>query len=104
MGLLEDAHIALLSGLTNRTDAEIHWYDEQGDALTIEPVDIENGGYIVRYYFSNGQKHWETEYYNERYHGKMIMWYKSGQIIWEEEYQNGKRHGRSIGWYQNGWK
>jgi hypothetical protein len=51
MNLLQEALITLLSGLTHTTGKEIHWEDEDGDPITVEPVDIEKSKYIVRYYW-----------------------------------------------------
>jgi antitoxin component YwqK of YwqJK toxin-antitoxin module len=102
MSLLHDAYTALLSGLTYKTGNEIHWKDEYGNPITVEPVDIEKCRYIVKYYYSNRQVEHEMEYQNEKYHGKSIAWYANGNKEFENEYQNGKRHGKSIRWYGNG--
>ena len=102
MTLLHDAYTALLSGLTTKTGNEIHWQDERGFPITIEPVDISKEKYIVRYYHENGNKKQEREYQNGQIHGKCIGWYKNGNKWWEDEYQNGKRHGKYTCWYENG--
>ena len=104
MSILHDAYTALLSGLTTKTGNEIHWEDKDGKPITIEPIDVENERYIVRYYYPNGQKDWEAEYQNDQLHGKSIRWYENGQKYWETDYQNNQLHGKSIGWYENGQK
>jgi antitoxin component YwqK of YwqJK toxin-antitoxin module len=102
MNLLREAFTALLSGLTHKTGNEIHWEDEDGDPITVEPVDIEKGKYIVRYYWKNGNKCWERECQNGQRHGKSFGWYENGNKYWEREYQNGQRHGKDTGWDKNG--
>jgi antitoxin component YwqK of YwqJK toxin-antitoxin module len=102
MNLLQEVLTAFLAGLTHKTGNEIHWEDKYKDPMTVEPIDIEKGKYIVRYYYEDGNKHWEEEYQNGRRHGKYIAWYKNGNKCWEEEYQNGQQHGKDIRWRQNG--
>ena len=102
MSLLHDAYTALLSGLTTKTGNEIHWQNEHGVPITIEPVDVSNEKYIVRYYYSSGNRGWEAEYQNVNLHGKYIVWRENGNKDWELEYQNGQRHGKYIEWYPNG--
>jgi antitoxin component YwqK of YwqJK toxin-antitoxin module len=107
MNLLKEAYTALLAGLTYKTGDEIHWEDEDGDPITVEPVDVEKNKYIVRCYWKNGNKWWEDEYQNGQRHGKSIKWHENGNKLWEREYQNGQKHGKSIGWNKNGnkhWK
>ena len=112
MSLLHDAYTALLAGLTHKTGNEIHWYDEYNNPITIEPIDIENERYIVKWYF-NGKKVSEAEYQNDKRHGKAIGWYENGQKYAELEYQNDLLHGECSWWrgtqihyktkYQNGY-
>jgi antitoxin component YwqK of YwqJK toxin-antitoxin module len=102
MNILQEALIALLSGLTHKTGNEIHWEDECGEPITVEPVDIEKSKYIVRHYYKNGNKWWEREYQNGQFHGKSFGWYENGNKLWEREYQNGQFHGKSFGCYKNG--
>jgi antitoxin component YwqK of YwqJK toxin-antitoxin module len=90
MNLLQEVYTALLAGLTHKTGNEIYWEDESGEPITVEPVDIEKGKYIVRGYWGNGNKHWEEEYQNGQLHGKDIGWYENGNKRWESEYQNGQ--------------
>jgi antitoxin component YwqK of YwqJK toxin-antitoxin module len=101
---LHDAYVALLSGLTTKTNNEIHWQDEDGNPITVEPIDVAECKYVVRYYYTNGQKEWETNYYQGQLHGKSIGWYKNGQKEWETNYHQGQLHGKDIGWYKNGQK
>jgi antitoxin component YwqK of YwqJK toxin-antitoxin module len=102
MTLLHDAYVALLSGLTTKTNNEIHWQDEDGRIITVEPIDVAKCKYIVRYYYTNGQKHWEENYHQSQLHGKSIGWYSSGQKCWEANYHQGQRHGKYIEWYESG--
>jgi antitoxin component YwqK of YwqJK toxin-antitoxin module len=102
MSLLQEALIALLSGLTHTTGKEIHWEDKFGDPITVEPVDIENCKYIVRHYYKNGNKYWEEEYQKGQKHGKSFGWHENGNKYWEHEYQNRQKHGKSFGWHENG--
>jgi antitoxin component YwqK of YwqJK toxin-antitoxin module len=104
MSILHDAYTALLAGLTYRTGNEIHWQDEENNPIAIEHIDAENERYIVRGYYSNGQKNLEAEYQNGQRHGKSLGWYPNGQKWWEIERQNDKQHGKSIGWHRNGQK
>ena len=104
MSLLHDAYTALLAGLTHKTGKEIHWYDKYNNPITIEPIDIENERYIIRYYYPNGQKQSEMGHKNGQRHGKYLWWYDNGKKLWEEEYKNGRRYGKSLGWYENGQK
>jgi antitoxin component YwqK of YwqJK toxin-antitoxin module len=83
MSILRQALTALLAGLTYKTGNEIHWENEDGEPITVEPVDI-------------------GEYRNGQRHGKWIKWYEDGNKLWEEEYQNGQKHGKCIDWYENG--
>jgi antitoxin component YwqK of YwqJK toxin-antitoxin module len=102
MNLLRETLTALLAGLTHTIGKEIHWENEDGDPITVEPVDIEKGKYIIRHYWKNGNKCWGKEYQNGQLHGKCIWWYEDGNKWWESEFQNGQLHGKSIGWYENG--
>jgi antitoxin component YwqK of YwqJK toxin-antitoxin module len=90
MGLLHDAYTALLSGLTYKTGNEIHWHDNNGNQITIEPENTENNNYIIRRYHDNGSIYWEMKYCD----GKLcrhIGWFRNGMKHWELEYCNGKR-------------
>jgi antitoxin component YwqK of YwqJK toxin-antitoxin module len=102
MNLLHDAYTALLSGLTYKTGNEIHWNDENGNLITVEPIDIKKCRYIVRYYYPNRQVEHKIEYQNDKRHGKGVGRYKNGEKSFEYEYQSGKPHGKYIGWYENG--
>lgn len=102
MTILHDAYTALLSGLTTKTGQEIHWKDEDGALITVEPIDIEQCKYIVRYYLENGNKYREIEYQNDQLHGKHIRSWENGNKRWEEEYREGQLHGKCIEWYENG--
>lgn len=104
MNLLHEALTALLSGITTKTGEEIHWKDEYGRNITVELVDIKTGKYIIRYYYKNGQKDWQTEYQNDQAHGKHIVWYRNGQKQFEMEYSNGQMNGKYIEWQKNGGK
>jgi hypothetical protein len=104
MTLLHDAYVALLSGLTTKTNNEIHWQDEDGNPITVEPIDVAECKYVVRHYYENGQKNWETDYYQDQRHGKDIGWHKNGQVYWESDYYQGQLHGKDIGWHKNGQK
>ena len=64
MTLLHDAYTAWLAGITTKTGNEIHWEDEDGNPITIEPVDVSKEKYILRGYYSSGNKWWEEEYQN----------------------------------------
>jgi len=123
MTLLHDAYTALLSGLTHRTGNRIHWYDEDGKPITVEPVDVD--GYRVSYYrgesilcsetyniknqlhgqyvwwYPNGQKEWEAYYHQGQKHGRCVGHHPDGQKWIEEYFTNGQRHGKSTRWYKN---
>jgi len=62
MTLLHDAYTALLAGLTHRTGNEIHWHDEDGNPITVEPVDVESCICRVRSYYEDGSLCWEKDY------------------------------------------
>jgi len=102
MSLLHDAYTALLSGLTYKTGNEIHWYDEGGNPITVEPIDVEIGSYIIRYYNEDGNLCREEDCSQYQLHGKSVSWYKNGQKFVEVDYHQGRLHGKSIGWYGNG--
>jgi antitoxin component YwqK of YwqJK toxin-antitoxin module len=104
MSILHDAYTALLAGLTHKIGNEIHWYDEYDNPLTIEPIDMKHGIYVVRYYYANGQKQSEMSYKNNKRYGKYLRWYDNGQKWWEYEYQNDLARGKALGWYENGQK
>jgi antitoxin component YwqK of YwqJK toxin-antitoxin module len=104
MTLLHDAYVAWMSGLTTKTNNEIHWEDEQGEPITIEPIDVAECKYVVRYYYESGKKCWEINYLQGQRHGKAIWWDKNGQKRWEEDYHQGQLHGKAIWWYENGQK
>jgi antitoxin component YwqK of YwqJK toxin-antitoxin module len=128
MTLLHDAYVALLSGLTTKTNNEIHWQDAQGNPITVEPIDVSECKYAVRYYYDNGQismeinyhqdqrygkyiewdengqKERELNYHQDQLHGKYIWWHENGQKEYEIEYHQGQRHGKSIWWYKSGQK
>jgi len=90
MSLLHDAYTALLSGLTTKTGNEINWEDEEGEPITVEPIDINKEIYKVRHYWPNGNKHWEIDYQKGQIHGKQIEWRENGEVKLEELCENGK--------------
>ena len=90
MTLLHDAYVAWMSGLTHNTGNEIHWEDEDGYPITIEPISMAECKYIVRYYYDNGQISKETNYYQDQRHGKAIWWCWDGKIHDEVNYHYGK--------------
>jgi antitoxin component YwqK of YwqJK toxin-antitoxin module len=102
MTLLHDAYVAWLSGLTTKTNNEIYCQDEYGRPITVEPIDVAECKYVVRYYYDNGQVEKEIIYHQDQLHGKYIRWYKNGQKRWEEDYHQGQLHGKVIRWYKNG--
>jgi len=126
MTLLHNAYTALLSGLTHRTGKEIHWHDEDGYPITVEPVDVERESCVVRYYgndsslcieknylqdqlhgkstywYCKGQKQYELNYHYNQRHNKSMSWYENGQLKWELNYVSGQLHGKYIWWYPNG--
>jgi antitoxin component YwqK of YwqJK toxin-antitoxin module len=102
MTLLHDAYVAWMSGLTHKTGNEIHWEDEYGRPITVEPISIAECKYIVRYYYGNGQVGCEINCHQGLRHGKDIRWHENGQKEWEIDYHQGKPHGKSIMWYKNG--
>ena len=104
MTLLHDAYTAWLAGLTTKTGNEIHWQNKNGIPITIEPIDMEKEKFVIRRYYSNGNKWWENEYQNGQLHGKFIRWHENGNKYREYKYQNGKPHGKYIEWYENGSK
>jgi antitoxin component YwqK of YwqJK toxin-antitoxin module len=104
MTLLHDAYVAWMSGLTHKTGNEIHWEDEDGNPITVEPIDVSECKYAVRYYYDNGQIGMEINYYQDQRHGKTIGWHKNGQVYWEADYYQDQRHGKSIGWWKSGKK
>jgi len=53
---------------------------------------IGDGKYILRYYWSNGNKHWEAYYQNDQRHGKYICWKQNGDRYREEEWSNGHQN------------
>jgi len=100
--ILHDAYAALLAGVTYRTGNEIHWYDENGHQITVEPVDVERESYKIRYYRRDGGLKYETDYLQGKIHGKSVAWYIHGQKYWEADYCQGKLHGKNISWHTNG--
>jgi len=100
--LLHDAYTALLAGLTYKTGNEIHWHDKDGSQITVEPVDVEAGSYIVRRYCKNGSLDLEENYSKEQLHGKRIIWHLNGKKFLEGDYHQGQLHGKCMGWYPNG--
>jgi antitoxin component YwqK of YwqJK toxin-antitoxin module len=102
MTLLHDAYVAWMSGLTHKTGNEIHWEDEYGRPITVEPISIAECKYIVRYYYGNGQVECEINCHQGLRHGKYIMWYDNGQKECETYYYQGKLHGKYIRWRDNG--
>jgi len=102
MTLLHDAYTALLSGLTHKTGNEIHWHDEDGYPITVEPIDVDAETYVVRHYReSNGDLYWEGRYQKKQLHGKSTGWHPNGQKYWEEGYRQGQLH-ESIEWGEDG--
>jgi len=102
MSLLHDAYTALFAGLTYRTGNEIHWYNKDGCPITVEPVDVEQDSYIVRYFYENGDLYIEIHYLQDQRHGKRRGWHHNGQLQWEMDYVNGQRHGKYVWWYKSG--
>jgi len=97
MTLLHDAYTALLSGLTHRTGNEIHWYDNNGCPITVEPIDVQAGSYVVRRYREDGGLNYEERYLQNQLHGKSTYWYCKGQKQYELNYHHSQRHGKSMG-------
>jgi antitoxin component YwqK of YwqJK toxin-antitoxin module len=90
MTLLHDAYVAWLSGLTTKTNNEIHWEDEDGNSITVEPIDVAECKYVVRYYYNSGQISKEINYHQGQLHGKCIGWHENGQKEWERYYEHDK--------------
>lgn len=78
MNLVNDVYTAFFKGKANKTGNEIHWTDKYDKPITIEPIDINEKTYIIRYYHSNGNKLLEAYYKNGHYHGKLCRWYENG--------------------------
>jgi antitoxin component YwqK of YwqJK toxin-antitoxin module len=104
MTILHDAYVALLSGLTTKTNNEIHWEDENGAPITVELISVAECKYVIRRYYNSGQIRKEVNYHQDLRHGKDNGWYKSGQKKWEDNYYQGQQHGKNIGWYDGGQK
>ena len=102
MNYLEEAFAALLECQTTKTGNEINWEDQNGNPITVEPIDIATEKYIVRLYYESGQLWLEKEYKNDKRHGISKNWYENGQLLYEYKYKNGLRHGISKNWYENG--
>ena len=100
MTLLHDAYTALLASLTTKTGNEIHWKDEDGTPITVELTDVSKEKYIIRYYYSNGNRRYEIECRDGKRHGKFIKWRENGNKHLETEFKNGKTHDGSIIWYE----
>jgi len=103
MTLLHDAYTALLAGLTHKAGDEIHWHDNYGHPITVEPVDVDTERCVVRRY-SNGSLHCENDYLQGQKHGKHRGWHYNGQLWWETDYTKDQRHGKSVWWHKNGQK
>jgi len=56
MSLLDDAYMAYLAGITAKTGNEIHWVDENGTPITVEPIRLKTKRYTVRYYSEKSKK------------------------------------------------
>jgi antitoxin component YwqK of YwqJK toxin-antitoxin module len=104
MTLLHDAYVAWMSGLTTKNNNEIHWEDEYKNPITIEPINVSECKYVVRYYYYNGQISEKINYHQNQLHGKYIGWYAKGQKYWEEDYHQNQLHGKSTWWYESGQK
>ena len=102
MTLLHDAYTAWLAGITTKTGNEIHWRDKYGNPITIEPVDVSKEKYIIRTYYSNGNKQYKLEYQNNKCHGKETFWGTGGNKLYEKNYRNGRPHGKHISWDADG--
>jgi len=79
-----DAFIFLFSGVaTMKNERELYWEDEYRNSITIEfPTNTPTHA-IVRHYWGNGNKRWETEYHNGILHGRHLGWYEDGSKRWE---------------------
>lgn len=102
MTLLHDAYVALLSGITTLDEkGHIKWV-RSGHKVTVEPVDVEAGSYVVRYYDRSGRLWMQTHCLNDQPHGKRIIWHDNGQISMECNYHHGQLHGNYKSWREDG--
>jgi len=102
MSLLHDVYTALLSGLAYKIGNEIHWHDEYGHPITVEPIDVESESYVVRYYGEDGSLEWEENYHQNQLHCKSFRWYSNGQKFLEEGYYQDQLHGKYIRRHKDG--
>jgi len=103
MTLLHDAYVALLSGLTTRkNEREIWWHNHNGLKVTVEPIDINTGIYVIRNYKKDGGIYWERHYLHDQVHGRCREWYPSGCIWIEHHYQYNQLHGKTTRYHENG--
>lgn len=102
MSLLQEAMMAFISGLTTKKGNEIKWQNATGLDITIEPINIEQEEYIIRRYYDNGNKHFETAYRGDKKHGKSLCWDEKGQKVFEMSHIDDKKHGTLERWDNKG--
>ena len=59
---------------------------------------------VVTRTFPSGQKEFEYNYLNGKFHGYVRRWYENGVKYFETTYVHGQRHGILTAWYENGQK
>merc|ERR1712146_429569 len=53
-------------------------------------------------YYKNGNKQYEGDYSENKWHGKGIKYYENGNKQYEGEYSENKWHGKGIQYFQDG--
>jgi len=110
MTMLHDIYAAYLSGLLVKEGKEINVgglfdltdedsvYYEGIDKTTVEPVNIKQQTYIVRFYEVDSLVI-VAKYKNDLPHGKTII-YDDGEIEHIKNFKNGNKHGAHVRYYQ----
>ena len=55
-------------------------------------------------YYKNGNKRYEGNFKNGKFHGKGILYYLNGKKHYEGNWENSKKHGKGIQYSLNGKK
>ena len=98
--IIHKAYILFLSGVKDENG--IVKVNDNNQTIGIQFLNNSSKGYIVYWYYDNGQINYQKQYQNDKLHGDYICYYKNGKIQQHYQYKNDKRYGDCIWYYESG--
>ena len=86
--IIYKAYILFLSGVKDENG--IVKVNDNSKTIGIQFLNNSSKGYIVYWYYDNGQISYQKQYKNDKRHGYCIEYYENGEIRYQEQYKNGE--------------